>query len=247
MTALERKVDEIEQKKKEYERKEQLEQAVGQADERLQRHNDRMDDLADKTNELAHRNGVVTDVFGREERHSVDTARKKIRKVTTTTQQDVLDLLSDERLGQESQVVKDALDGTDTAIDDSKNRLDDIKEEWINSVETAERVARIIGKSREFDEVSSNIKKFVQTDMWRVRQNRVSRLQNEWSSNEARWSEVGIDWNEFQKEHGLSGETIGVLRTLSEDDNVNLSTASLGTVGELFDVAALRQNIELTI
>ncbi|MEZ3118203.1 hypothetical protein RYH80_20000 [Halobaculum sp. MBLA0147] len=246
MSALERKIDEIEQKRRDHERSEELEQAVDQADERLQRHNERMASLEDSLEELVHRNTVVTGVFGRAETQGVETVRTRLRDVTGTTSDDILAAVSEGSLSDEGETVSDVENVVESAVDDTKSRLSDVQKKWVSKVSTAESIIRITDGGSEAIQLTQEVEDFVSQEAWKLSKD-TGRLMTEWSGLEAKWEEIGVDWETFQRDHGLSDETIRLLQRLADDKNVTLSSTDADAVAELYRVRSLRENVGLTI
>lgn len=246
MPTLEQKVDSIEQKQRDFERSEEVDEAVETADRRLQRHNDRLSDLEDDVEELVHRHTVVTDVYGRTEAQSVGTARSRLTEVVETTQDDILSSLDTDDLGSEAETVRDVEEVVESAVSDSKSRLTEVQQKWVGRVSTAESILRIIGTDSNTMSLLDDIESFVRHEAWKLSK-RTGRLENEWSGLTAKWDETRIDWETFQAEHGLSDETIALLKRLADDETPSLSSTRAEVVEELFDVQSLRKNVDLTI
>jgi chromosome segregation ATPase len=246
MSALEQKIDEIEQKRRDHERNEELEQAVDQADERLVRHNERMASLEDSLEEFVHRNTVLTDMFGRAEAQGVETVRTRLRDVTGTTSDDILAAVSEGDLSDEAKTVSGVERVVESVVDDTRSRLSDVEKKWVSKVSTAESIIRITDGSNEAIRLTQDLEEFVRREAWKLSKD-TGRLATEWSGLEAKWDEIGVDWETFQQKHGLSDETIRLLKKIADDQNVTLSSTNADAVMELHRVKSLRENLELTI
>jgi hypothetical protein len=246
MSALERKIDEIEQKQRNHERNKELEQAVNGADGQLNRHNERMENLEDSLKELVHRNTVLTDVFDRTEARGIETVRTRLREVTETSSNDILTAVDEGDLNDEGDTVSDVETVVESVVDDTKNRLSDVQKKWVSKVSTAESIIRITNGSSEAIQLTQDLEEFVRHEAWKLSKD-TERLATAWSGLEAKWDEIGIDWETFQRKHGLSDETISLLKKIADDQNVTLSSTNADAVMELYRVKSLRENLELTI
>lgn len=246
MVTLKEKTESIEKKQRDHNRNEDLDDAIETADEKLTDYNQELSDLSGKLKNLHHRSEVLTEVFEQEEVPSVDTVRENILQIAETNPEDLVDSLNKGGLDSQKKTARDLKRSTDDAIDDCIDKLDEIKKDWETRTSTAESISQITGDDGVSAGLIEDIRQFVRFNC-RKRSSSVGELDNEWKGLKARWQKTQVNWESFQSQHNLSDETITILKKLADDESVSLDSTKSETVAELFEVAALRENLKLSI
>jgi len=243
---LEQKVKSLESKVKQYKRREDTEKEVDNACGELKEYNRELRQLNKRLEDLAHFSTVLSDVFGEDVPESVVTVSQEVSEVTNRRQQDILGLLDKEKLSSKRREVRNLQDKVKTATDEVKSELGDVESEWQERVSTAESVLKIAGGSRSFESTLSDIKDFVNQEMWKTSK-RITTLDSRWQGLEKAWEKEAVDWDSFQREHSLEDETIDILKELSRGKSIHIGNVSMDVLEDMNRVSQLGNNIDLTI
>lgn len=226
-----------------------METKVSRASENIKQLNRELERVERKISTLLFYDGVSQEVFDDERSNQVDEMLKSVRNTVDISEDDLVD-------HADSGDVRGLID----AIDDRKDDLDKAKEEiiddirehqnhWENEIESARDLNSIIGGgSSDFESVLEEMKRFVDEEIWDESRNpttlatRWSRLTEQWEQNAGRHG-----WDEFQKEHELTDDTISALKQFAEKGQVRLNQLSVSIVEELKSVEELDSAIRLEI
>jgi hypothetical protein len=243
---LEQKAESLELTVRKYERRENLDDQVKKARGELKEYNRELRQLNERLEDLAHFSTVLSDVFGEDVPESVVTVGQEVSEVTNRRQQDILELLDKEKLSGKRREVRNLQDKVKAAADDVKSELEDVGSKWQKRVSTAESVLKIAGGSRSFESTLSDIKDFVNQEIWKTSK-RITTLDSRWQGLEKAWEKEAVDWDSFQHEHSLENETIDILKELSRGKSVHIGNVSMDVLEDMNRVSQLGNNIDLTI
>lgn len=246
MSTLEQKVEEIEQKHRDYERNEDLDDAVDTADQQLTQYNNIIKQIDDEMEKLRHHNEVLTELFEHGEVSGVDTVREELLQITQEDSNEIINSLDRKSLNSQQETARSIEKTVDEASKKSRDELKQISKKWQERTSTAESISQITGDDGVNTSLIKSIESFVQYKSTRTSTS-VGELDNEWKGLTARWRKTQVDWESFQRQHHLSDETMTVLQDLADDEPVSLDSTRPEIVSELFEVAALRQNLKLSI
>jgi hypothetical protein len=176
----------------------------------------------------------------------VEAARNTTRSTLDRDRDDFYDLVAEGREDQYEQKVEQSMKKVSTANDALEANLREVRDEWVESVETARSVQKLVGGSREMSETLDEIEQFVTRRMWDESED-LSTLEFVWENLMETWEEGDVNWDTFQTEHDLNDNTIGVLRRLAAEEDVKLDDLSGNIAEEMLSVDPLRDVIELSI
>lgn len=240
------KVDSLEEKVRAYERRENLEEQVQKAIGEIDEYNRELRKLIERVEDLAHFTAVLRDIFDQSPPEPVGEVRRDMDTITGRRQQDILDMLKEEELGDKRRDVRNLQDEVKEATESVKNDLQDIQSEWQQRVSTARSVLKIAGGSRSFESTLDDIEEFVSRDIWKTSK-RVRTLDSQWQGLEKAWEKEAVDWDSFQQDNNLTDETVDVLQELSKGENVRVGDLKSEVLDDMSRVDQLGNNIKLSI
>jgi DNA repair exonuclease SbcCD ATPase subunit len=192
--------------------------------------------------------GVLTEVHGRDlpVGGTVQVARNQVRSVISRDPGEFYELAADGREDQYDESVQEAISKVDAAKSIIKDELRDVETEWQDRIQSARNIQKLVGESREMSKTINEIEQFVERRM-RDETETVQTLTFQWEELHEDWQQGDVDWDTFQREHGLSDETMDVLRDLSSKGEIKLGTLSDETAEEMLSVKSLRDVVTLNI
>jgi hypothetical protein len=177
----------------------------------------------------------------------VESARNSIRSTLDRDRDDFYDLVAEGREDQYEQKVEQSMKKVSTANDALEANLREVQDEWVESVETARSVQKLVGGSREMSETLGEIEQFVTRRMWDESED-LSTLEFVWENLMEKWDEgEGVDWGTFQDEHNMRDETIDVLKRLASEGEIKLGELNEVIVEDMLSVGPLRSVVKLSI
>jgi hypothetical protein len=193
--------------------------------------------------------GVLTEVHDRDlpVGGEVDAARKSARSVLDRDVDDLYELAADGRNDAYEQKVQQTMSKIGDADDAVKAELRTVENEWKGRVESARNVQKLVGESREMSRTLTEIEQFVTRKMWNDDEG-VPALEFDWNELMETWnSGEGVDWDTFQREHGLSDDTMDVLKDLASEGEIKLDELDEDIATEMLSVDPLRNVVTLSI
>lgn len=246
---LETVVDELESKADDYEEIENYEAKKQQYLSALSSVETTLVRLKRRTASMEFLRGVLTEVHDRSlpVGGEVEAARESARSVLDRDVDDFYELAADGRNDTYEQKVQQTITKVSTANDAVEAELRDVKSEWKDRVESARNVQKLVGESQEMSRTLNEIEQFVTRKMWEDSKG-VLALKLDWNDLLDDWDRgEGVDWETFQREHGLSGDTIDVLKDLASDGEIKLDKLDQDIATEMLSVRPLRNVVKLSI
>lgn len=245
-TALESKLDELKQKAEDYDTRTNTEDNVEQAKENLEELNRALHKLKASLDEFERQAGILTDVFG-ESLPKGSNARDKVRSLTNTTQEDILDMIDDSNRSLSSHIddVRTTREKVNNELRLINDQLKEIQRTKLSAASTAESIQKIVGEDPDAMDTISRYRSFLKSIL--NPNDSVSRLKSRWQGIEKAFENLDTDWEGFRGRHGLSVQTIEDLKTLSREGKVDLDDLSDDSVNEMLDVPELRSTIKVSL
>jgi hypothetical protein len=92
----------------------------------------------------------------------------------------------------------------------------------------------------------TGIEQFVTHRMWDESEG-VPELKFDWKELQDKWEQGDVDWDTFQREYGLSDDTIDVLKDLASEREIKLDELKEDVATEMLSVDPLRNVVTLSI
>ncbi|ELZ52350.1 hypothetical protein C465_02031 [Halorubrum distributum JCM 9100] len=245
-TSLESKLDSLEQKAVEYDTRTNTEEKVAQSEEDLKELNRALHKLKNSLEEFERQAGILTDVFG-ESLPKGAIARDKVRSLTNTPQEDILDMIDDSNRSLSSHIddVRTTREKVNNELRLINDRLKEIQRTKLSDASTAESIQKIVGEDPDAMDTISRYRSFLKSIL--NPNDSVSRLKSRWQGIEKGFENLDTDWEGFRRRHGLREQTIEDLKTLSQEGKVDLDDLSDESVNEMLDVPELRSTIKVSL
>jgi chaperonin cofactor prefoldin len=176
----------------------------------------------------------------------VEIARQRAESVVDSDIDDFYKLAENESVDKYNQQIQQAIVKINTARDAVKKDLREIEDRWVENVETAKSVQKLVGESRSMMNTLDEIETFVETVMWEESEN-ITTLGSRWDKLMRDWESGDVDWGTFQAEYGLSDETISILKQLANKGEIQFSKLSDDTAKEMLSVDSLRDVLKVRI
>jgi len=246
---LETVVEEVESKADDFEEVENYEAKKEQYLSRLSSVESSLGRLKRRVASMEFLTGVLTEVHDRDlpVGGEVQTARESARSVLDKDEDHFYGLAEDGREDQYEQKIQQTITKVSDADDAVKAELRTVENEWKDRVESARNVQKLVGESREMSRTLNEIEQFVTRKMWEDDEG-VPALEFDWNDLMETWnSGGGVDWETFQHEHGLSDETMDILKDLASEGEIKLDELDEDTASEMLSVDPLRNVVTLRI
>jgi len=193
--------------------------------------------------------GVLTEVHDEKlpSGGEVQDARNSARSVLDRDEDDLYELAADGREDQYRQKVQQTIGKVDEAEEALEAELREVRDDWQDRVESARNVQKLVGDSGDMSRMLNRIEQFVTRKMWEDDEG-VPALKFDWNDLMETWnSGEGVDWRTFQREHGLSDETMDVLKDLASEGEIKLDELDEDIATEMLSVAPLRNVVTLSL
>jgi flagellar biosynthesis chaperone FliJ len=178
---------------------------------------------------------------------AVQEARTRARQVLDYTPDDYWRLLDSGEIEDYKTKVQTARSEVDDARQQLRDALNRRQSYWEDRIDTSRTVLTLMSDTREAEQLLSDIESFVQTKMWND-SNSVSALQADWQGIQRKLERDAVaDWGEFRERHGLSRDTIDLLKRLAEGEAVSFDALDREIVDEMLGVDDLRDALEVTL
>lgn len=246
---LETVIEELESKADDYEEVENYETKKEQYLSRLSSIENSLVRLERRLESMEFLAGVLTEVHERDlpPGGEVQAARESARSVLDRDENDFYDLVADAREDQYEQKIQQKISKISDADDAVKAELRTVESEWKENVSSARNVQKLVGESREMSRTLNEIEQFVTRKMWE-NNGGVPALEFDWNDLMETWNGgTGVGWESFQREHGLSDETLAVLKDLASEREIKLDELDEDTATEMLSVDPLRNVVTLRI
>ena len=245
-TKLEQKVDSLEEKVQAYERRENLDEKVQQASGEIDEYNRELRKLNERIADLAHFTAVLQDVFDQDIPESVIEVRSDIDRITDRRQQDILELVRNEDLAEKRREVRNAQEEIKDATNELQSELQEIQTDWEQRISTARSVLKIAGSDRSFESTLDRVEILITQNIWKTSEG-IESLNSRWKDLKQDWDKEGVDWESFQRDHGLNNKTIEVLQKLSKGETVQVGNVDSEVLSDIGQVEQLGDNINMTL
>jgi hypothetical protein len=244
---LEAHVEEVHQQALKYHQQIQVESEVARAKTELSRYNKKLEALERDLEKLRFYEGVVVRICDVDIPESVETAYRKASTVGAVDDDDLLNTLEQKQIETEFEHISEVEDAISDATDKLSEKMKAHQRIWNSQVETAEAVVQVIGASDDLQGVIKGIKSFVNTEMWNKKRYSPTGLESTWQGYMNVWKKNPINWEEYQREHDLSDETIRTLKQLARSESTSLDNITEQSFRELKRVGQLKREIKMSI
>lgn len=261
-TPLSEAVSEIEENERAKQNVEQIDQKVTVAQSLISNLNSDIETLADDVQELQFYREILDRAFGISPPGdaSITEARLAVDKDREQLVQDLVEsgLDLDNEAGQISggpefesykRDIREAQQAANQDIEAAKNKIEMEKDEWVDKLDSAESLQRIIGSQNDdFANTIQWLRRLVTKDMFAPEKSATSVVQ-EWERAKEQWGgSEGLHGKEaYRKEKGLSSETMDEIERLSRQSSVELAEIDTDVISELKSVPELSEAVELSI
>lgn len=246
-TKLESELSRLEQKAEEYDTRSNTETRVDQAKEDLKKLNRELTKLDRSVERFERQTGMLTEVFGRSPPPKVASVRGEVRSITGVSRDDVLDMIDDTTQSVSGHIedVEETRDSVKNAKRIVNDRLKEIRRRKREDADTAESIQKIVGEDLGAMKTIVNYRDFLDSIL--DPKESVPSLKSEWQGIEKAYETLDTGWDRFQSRHGLSDQTIGELKTLSEEGEVDLDSLSETIITEMMEVPELRSTVKVSL
>ncbi|MFC4440494.1 MULTISPECIES: hypothetical protein [Natrialbaceae] len=248
--ALKSEVEAIESKADKYEEATNFEEKKTEYLNDLSKITTELGRLERRVEHMEFNTAILSTVFDEKDRSSlsdVNDARRRVRSVVDHDQDYCYELVAEGKTDQYISKVRPIGGQVEQATEAVKDDLRDIEDQWNTRVQSAKNVQRLVSGSRNAQRTLDYIETFVNKRIWDDDEE-ISVLESDWRGLEKQWEDgLVVDWNQFQKTHGLSDDTIEVLKRLADGKTVKLRALSEDIAGELLSVDELQSVVELSI
>jgi hypothetical protein len=261
-TPLSEAVSEIDENARAKQNAEKIDQKITVARTLISNLNADIDTLADDVQELQFYREILDRAFGvsppgdasiTEARLAVDKNRERLIQDLVEGGLDIDDDAGQISGGPEFESYKADIQEAQRAvsrdIDVATSKLETKKNEWVDKLDSAESLQRIIGSQNDdFANTIQWLRRLVTKDMFNPNKSATSVVQ-EWERAKERWEgSEGLHGKEsYQKEKGLSSETMDEIERLSRQSSVELAEIDTDVISELKSVPELSEAVELSI
>ena len=246
---LEQKVGELEAKADRSERANDLKAEIQRAKDNIQGLAGELNRLESLTEGLLFYDGILTRVFGDSRIDEVKRAIQRVREVSDVTDEEVLDKAENRQTNELTRSVEDAQEVVRNARSETIDKIRAHQRSWEDEIESAYDLNQIIGGAgSDFDGVLEDMDSFLNEDIWNENRS-LDSLENRWNELTDKWSQNAgkHGWEAFKKEHGLSEETMDILRQFAERGSVRLHEVSVSVIQEMKGVEELKSAIRMEI
>jgi hypothetical protein len=192
---------------------------------------------------------VLVDVLEARERVPTEVVdvRESAQSVVDHDEAYFYEVVDEGRTNAYTQRVQQVQSEASSAMDVVETYLRQSEREWRSRVNAARNVQQLFGGSPEAQRTLDDIESFVGRKMWDDA-NTITSLASEWRGLMRSWANVGVDWATIQRRHGLSDETVAVLKQLADGDTVALGDLDEGRVAqELLSIEKLHDVVQVSI
>lgn len=203
--------------------------------------------LKSRLEQMERLNGIHNEVFGEKTPPTVEDARRQARQVLDRNADDYCSLIDDGKASEYEQKVQTAKSKADNARQNLRDSLNAKQADWEDRVDTGRRILSLMSDSQQSEQLLADVEMFVTQKMWDDSRS-INSLKADWQGIQRKLDQGTVaDWDEFQKRHGLSDDTIAILKRLAEGENVSFDDLDRSITGELLDVKDLRNVLEVTL
>ena len=261
-TPLSEAVSEIEENARAKQNAEKIDQKITVARTLISNLNADIETLADDVQELQFYREILDRAFGvsppgdssiTEARLAVDKDREQLVQDLVEDELDIDDEASQISGGPEFESYKrdiqEAQQAVSRDVDAAKNKLETEKDEWVDKLDSAESLQRIIGSQNDdFANTIQWLRRLVTKDMFNPNKSATSVVQ-EWERAKEQWEgSEGLHGKEaYRKKKGLSSETMDEIERLSRQSSVELAEIDTDVISELKSVPELSEAVKLSI
>lgn len=245
---LEERVQELEQKANRVEQSKNTASEVQQASEDIKRISSRLDEVKNKAKELRFFIRLYEKAFNGSRPETVQQKLRTAQNKIEISNDELLTAAQEERLTDLEDQVKEAKKRVNEATKTMNNMIKSEQEDWLDDLDSASELNRIIGGNSEFQKLISRMREFLNKRMWDPSKS-PGQLAKQWVNYQSKWEKnTGRHgWSTFQDEHGLSDDTVEELQQFSSDDPVRLSDLSLNTLEEIKRVSELESALQIEV
>lgn len=249
--SLEGKIEAAEDKAERYARLENIDAKVTDADRELRELNRDISALVEELEALNHYTEVHNRVFTDEDYDqpaSVDDAYARVRDALSESKSEIVTrfVSTDRTLQERREKINQAKSKVVSAKNDVVEILDEIQEEWLSRIGSARGVLRIVGDSYELEDAMDKMETLLTKRMYKTSEE-IGQLQADWRGYKRTWEEEGIDWDKFQRDHGITDDTVDCLQELSRGEDKRLADVSDDVIEDLHRIKEIGSEIKLSL
>ncbi|MFB6200181.1 MAG: hypothetical protein ABEJ83_04830 [Candidatus Nanohaloarchaea archaeon] len=247
-TELERRVDKIEKRADHVSRIEDIENRVVESRGELEDLYYTLSTLEDEIVEARHYAHVFVEVFDGDRPVSLDDAVQKADEVVSISEDELVKAAENRNLRDIEKDAEDAIENLEEVNEEIENDIQNIQRYWKDKIETAKELNSITeGVDSEFKNILRRMEDFFE-DIWDTSEDpemladRWGRLEQNWKENEGKHG-----WEDFKQKHGLSQDSLEVLKRFSESEKIYLNEVSTESLEELKNVTKLATSLAIEI
>lgn len=211
--------------------------------------------LQNRLNEMERFYAIYSEVFEPEDGPDdpedvegiIEDARERAQRVLDRTPDDYWDLID----GGEIEDYEIKIQTAKSEAEDVRQTLRDVlnrrQSYWEDRAETGRTVLTLMSDTREAERLLSDIEDFVSDEIWDDSIS-ITSLDAEWQGIQRKLESGTVaDWEEFQKKHDLSRDSIDLLKRLAQGERVSFNDLDRGVVDDMLGVDDLRNALEVTL
>lgn len=247
-TELEKRVDKIEDRADHVSRIEDIESRVVESRGELEDLYYTLSALEDEIVETRHHAHVFVKVFDGDRPASLDDAIQKADEVVSISEDELVKAAENRNLRDIEKDAEDAIENLGEVNEEIENEIQNIQRYWKDKIESAKELNSITeGGDSEFKNILRKMEDFFE-DIWdtseepEILADRWERLEQNWRENEGKHG-----WEDFKQKHGLSQDSIEVLKRFSESEKIYLNEVSTESLEELKNVTKLATSLAIEI
>jgi len=177
----------------------------------------------------------------------VQDARNRARMALDRTPDDYWELIDGGETDDYESKVQTARSKVDKARQTLRDALNRRQNYWEERVETGRTVLTLMSDTGEAERLLNDIEQFVSNQIWDDSIS-ITSLDAEWQGIQRKLESGTVaDWDEFQKKHDLSRDTIDQLKRLAQGERVSFDDLDRGVVEDMLGVDDLRNALEVTL
>lgn len=249
-TKLESKVSKMEAKAERIETEKHRDSKLDSSKRSINRLTKTLGSIEETAEELAFYVGILEKVFDGKRPDVVVEKIDAARETAAVDDETILEAAEKNRFAELVESVGEAEDDLDHAMEEVTDLIEeDYQSPWQDDLDSAKQLNQIIGGGdNEFLDIISNIKTFLEYDIWDS-SNSVQGLAAQWERLQDTWERNSgkHGWEQFQQQHGLSEETIEEIRQFTTKDTVRLSDLSITTLEEVKSVSELETALQVEL
>lgn len=248
-TELEKRVASIEERADHANRINDVEGRVVESRGELENLYHTLSDLEDEIAETGHYAHVYTEVFDGDRPASIDDAIQEAEEVIDISEEELVQAAENRELRDIEKKAEGVVDRLEEIrSDDIEDEIRKIQRYWNDKIESAKELNAITeGGDSEFEDVLWEMEDFFK-NIWDTSKE-PKRLADKWERLEKNWNENEgkHGWDDFQEKHGLSQDSIEVLKRFSESEKIYLNEVSAESLEELKGVRKLATSLAIEI